>query len=56
MRKEENLLVVFGISGLWHGASLSFCAWGLLHGLYQIGSDIFTEIRCYIEKYLPGGV
>lgn len=55
MRKEENLLVVFGISGLWHGASLSFCAWGLLHGLYQIGSDIFTEIRCYIEKYLPVG-
>jgi|SRR5579859_4991878 len=27
-------LAVMGLVGLWHGASLTFVAWGLLHGLY----------------------
>jgi len=30
-----NLLIVFMISGLWHGASWTFVIWGALHGLYQ---------------------
>lgn len=31
-----NLLIVFIVSGLWHGAAYTFIVWGLLHGLYQI--------------------
>lgn len=31
-----NILIVFLISGLWHGASFTFIIWGLLNGLYQI--------------------
>jgi len=31
-----NLLVVFLISGLWHGASWAFVIWGGLHGVYLI--------------------
>jgi D-alanyl-lipoteichoic acid acyltransferase DltB (MBOAT superfamily) len=31
-----NTLLVFGISGLWHGASWTFLVWGLLHGLFLI--------------------
>lgn len=31
-----NTLVVFGVSGLWHGASWTFLVWGLLHGLFLI--------------------
>jgi hypothetical protein len=31
-----NTLLVFGISGLWHGASWTFIVWGLLHGLFLI--------------------
>ncbi len=30
-----NLIIVFMVSGLWHGAALTFVAWGLLHGIYQ---------------------
>ena len=33
-RKYLNLLIVFAVSGLWHGAALSFVVWGLLNGLY----------------------
>ncbi|MCR8561340.1 MBOAT family protein [Mucilaginibacter sp. BJC16-A38] len=31
-----NLLVVFVISGLWHGASWNFVIWGALNGFYLI--------------------
>ena len=32
-RQYANLMVTFLLSGLWHGASLTFVAWGGLHGL-----------------------
>lgn len=28
-----NLLIVFGLSGFWHGANWTFLIWGLWHGL-----------------------
>ncbi len=31
-----NLVAVFFLVGLWHGASWSFIAWGLYHGLFLI--------------------
>lgn len=40
-----NILIVFGISGLWHGASWNFVAWGLLHAVFQIGED-FKHVNC----------
>jgi len=30
------LFVVFFLTGLWHGASWSFIAWGLLHGTFMV--------------------
>ncbi|MBK9402289.1 MAG: MBOAT family protein [Bacteroidetes bacterium] len=30
----RNLLIVFAISGIWHGANYTFLAWGILHGLF----------------------
>lgn len=35
-RTALNLLTVFLISGLWHGAALSFVFWGLLNGVYLL--------------------
>lgn len=32
----RNLLIVFLLCGLWHGASWNFVVWGLFHGLFLI--------------------
>lgn len=35
-KKFGNLMIVFLVSGLWHGASWSFVLWGFLHGILQV--------------------
>jgi alginate O-acetyltransferase complex protein AlgI len=35
-RTYVNLIVVFLLCGLWHGASMSFVVWGLFHGLFLV--------------------
>jgi D-alanyl-lipoteichoic acid acyltransferase DltB (MBOAT superfamily) len=42
-----NLLVVFVISGVWHGANWTFIFWGLLNGCYLIFALV---TRSYREK------
>ncbi|MDE3156053.1 MAG: MBOAT family protein [Acidobacteriota bacterium] len=32
----RNLVVVFFLCGLWHGAAWTFVAWGLYHGLFLV--------------------
>lgn len=32
-RVQINLLIAMGLSGIWHGSTLNFLLWGLLHGL-----------------------
>ena len=32
----RNIMIVFMVSGLWHGAAWTFVSWGTLHGLYQV--------------------
>lgn len=44
-RQCINLLVVFLLSGLWHGASLNFAVWGLLHGTFLIVNTLFVAIK-----------
>jgi alginate O-acetyltransferase complex protein AlgI len=41
----RNLLIVFFITGLWHGASWSFVVWGLYHGLFLIGEKLLFGQR-----------
>lgn len=45
LRKYFNLLVTFGVSGLWHGANWTYIFWGLLHGVYQIVGEITKPAR-----------
>jgi len=36
IRTYVNLLIVFFVTGLWHGASWNFIVWGLFHGLFLV--------------------
>ncbi len=47
-----NILIVFLVSGLWHGASWTFIIWGALHGFYQVFGFITAAKRNQIVNYL----
>jgi alginate O-acetyltransferase complex protein AlgI len=44
-RNHLNLVAVFFLCGLWHGANWTFVAWGLFHGLFLV-----------LERYRWGAV
>lgn len=45
-RTVRNLLIVFAVSGLWHGASWNFVIWGLINGLFVILLDpLMTRLK-----------
>ena len=41
LRTYLNLLIVFFVTGFWHGASWNFIVWGLYHGLFLILERLF---------------
>lgn len=45
LRKYINLMAVFLVSGLWHGASWHYVIWGGLNGLYQIMESVTKTFR-----------
>lgn len=51
-----NTLIVFLVSGLWHGAAYTFLLWGLLHGLYQILGRLSRNIREKLTDRIHGKV
>ena len=44
------LLITFIISGIWHGAALTFIFWGLMQGVFLSIEAIFKNRRTMIEK------
>lgn len=52
VRKYINVLIVFAVSGLWHGAAASFLVWGLLNGAYQVIGSITAPARTRVRAAL----
>ena len=50
-----NVFVVFIVSGLWHGANLTFIFWGFIHGLFVVFVLVFfkKETPFLTERLLP---
>jgi D-alanyl-lipoteichoic acid acyltransferase DltB (MBOAT superfamily) len=40
-----NILVVFLLSGIWHGAAWTFILWGLMHGIMRIIGQLIEPLR-----------
>ena len=43
VRTYINMMIVFIISGIWHGANWTFILWGALHGACQVLHRIFRK-------------
>jgi alginate O-acetyltransferase complex protein AlgI len=46
LKTYRNLIIVFLLTGLWHGASWNFVLWGVWHGLFLIIE------RAFLGKFL----
>ena len=44
-RKYINIMIVFAVSGLWHGADWTFVVWGVLHGFFQVIGYVLRPLR-----------
>ena len=51
-RAYLNILLVFLVSGFWHGAGWTFLIWGGLHGLAQIAERAWGTGRDGLPKWL----
>ena len=40
-RTYLNILLVYLVSGIWHGAGWTFILWGMLHGLAQVAERLW---------------
>ena len=52
IRKYVNVMVVFLLSGLWHGAGWTYILWGGLHGAYQVVGALLMPIRKKAAKIM----
>ncbi len=50
-----NLLIVFFISGLWHGAAVTYVVWGLLQGLLRVGEELVHRLLPKKKGAKPSG-
>lgn len=45
-----NTMIVFTVSGIWHGANWTFILWGILHGLFSLFDRYLEKIEEKIIK------
>lgn len=50
LRTYVNVMIVFLISGIWHGANWTFILWGIMHGIASVLTRIFKN---QIENWHP---
>nr|WP_243278170.1 MBOAT family O-acyltransferase [Clostridium yunnanense] len=48
LRTYLNLLIVFFVTGFWHGAGFKYIAWGLFYGVFLVLE------RLFLNKWLKG--
>lgn len=51
-RTYVNILIIFLISGLWHGAGWTFVFWGFLHGLATVIHRYWTKLNLKMNRIL----
>ena len=52
LRKYLNTMIVFLVSGMWHGNTVNYVVWGALNGLFIVFSDITKPVRSFLGARL----
>ena len=56
LRTYVNLVVVFFLCGLWHGAGYTFIAWGLFHGAFLAGERFVLHRWAIVPRGVLGQI
>jgi alginate O-acetyltransferase complex protein AlgI len=51
-RRYLNVMIIFFVSGLWHGANWTFVIWGGLNGLYQVIHGLIAKPRAWLASHV----
>lgn len=51
-RRCFNLMITFLVSGLWHGADVTFILWGGIHGIFQVIGRRTLKIRQKLSHFV----
>ena len=54
LRKYLNVMIVFLVSGLWHGAGWHFVLWGGIHGGLRVLEELTDKPRKAIRSFMGG--
>ncbi len=56
-RMYVNLLIVFLLSGLWHGAGWNYIVWGAMHGVLYVLTRLYQKnLRPYLTQKASGAI
>jgi alginate O-acetyltransferase complex protein AlgI len=53
-RSSVNIIVVFVVSGFWHGANWTFIVWGLINALFILPLVLLRRHRVYTNQVAQG--
>ena len=56
LMRVRNILIIFIVSGFWHGANWTFIVWGFLNAVYVIPSVIFKRNRRNLDIVAQGKI
>ncbi len=56
LMKIRNTLIIFVVSGFWHGANWTFIVWGFLNALYIMPSIVFGTNRKNLDIVAKGKI
>ncbi len=51
-RARFNMMVVFFMTGLWHGATWAYILWGCMHGVFRVLEDVFKNFFKKLPKVI----
>ena len=51
-RTLVNIMAVFAVSGIWHGANWTFVIWGVLHGLLMVRERLMADFDERLPRIL----